>query len=867
MAWNGTYAQDGAKSILNNTGTSELDSAIKGLNTVMQSQLANQLMQEKAGESLKSGLQSLVDDFGKPMQELDIAETQRAEEKNSLDLMVQQQQEKERQARENLKNVLNNARNNAQEQMSNEMVSNVTGGQDLPTLTQDINEYIDRNSTSKNKSEFKDIINPITNKAESVDLSSKENSLSGIDKDIIKDFILHRDRALAAFKSGALTLGQYANIEAMAMQEGVTNAIKIEAEGKAVQDMINKGFRTPAMYRREAEILKDSNPFYFRNDSVNDISLALSKGQDISTGRFDGQKYLSQEQSDLQKAMYDYSKDNIGKTVNANVNDKNVTIDENGNVVYNGVSNNKTTNKTTVAQKQQEYRDKIPTAKKETPAKTTNIFEEIEQANKIDVNGKIKEGNEQEYRNAMSKQGIWGQKLGNLSHSRNGKTNKDIIPTVKKIDPTYSGYSDITYAPAEVGSEDSNALSKSVKNNSTITRVQELMNEISNFQSAEIVVGNDIKINPKVIKAISKFDDDKLDESSALLYSYKESLTQDLETLDPNSKEYKSIQASINNIDEIGQAITSIKGMRQEQLILDQFDLSKVNYNNVIKLMSPESQKRINEELASYKAIATNPNLTKEERDPFIKKVAGYETFINNATNILENALATNDPMHNFDYQKKLQDESVKAIQSIYLHQSSNAGITLPDGTILSPDGIKSDTPLLDMIKSSLYRYYDDKSAKLIFEQLTSEDNKGFRDLVREYDGKLGSKDGVTENRTLKYSNRDFVDDIQGYIQIAIKKINDGKTNAMGVVKTRQGETISAKAKSPTFIDDLIDTLTYFTVVDDKGNVRYIEKTGKSYNDFLVGLTKHKQKMREKENNQLNKEMNKVINREFFPVY
>ncbi len=875
MAWNGTYAQDGAKSILNNTGTSELDSAIKGLNTVMQSQLANQLMQERAGESLKSGLQSLVDDFGKPMQELDIAETQRAEEKNSLDLMVQEQQEKERQARENLKNVLDHAKNNAQDQMSNEMINNVTGGQDLPTLTQDINEYIHNYSIAQKDNVPKNIIDPVTNKAQPVDLSSKESSLSGIDKDIIKDFILHRDRALAAYKSGALTLGQYANIEAMAMKESVSNAIKIEAEGKAVQDMIKQGFRTPAMYRREAEILKDSNPFYFKDKSINEISLALSQGQDISTGRFDGQKYMSQEQSDLQRALSIYSSGNIGNTVNANINDKNVTDKENNDSNGNNddgnnkVSDNKTTaNKTTaVTAKRQEYNSKIPTQKNEKLEKVTNIFDESERQNKIDINGNPKTLEyKKEFQDALAKQGRWGSALSNLSFNRNGKSNKDIVPTVQKIDPTYSGYGSPSLVPSEVGNEDSNALSKSIKNNSTITSVQELMNEISNFKSAEMTVGGDLTINPKVIKAISKFDSDKLNEASSLLYSYKESLTNDLATLDPNSREYKSIQASIGNIDEIGQAITSIQGMKQEQVILDQYDLGKINSNTAIRLMTIDRE-RFEQELAANRAMATNKNLTDEQREPFVKNVAAYETFKKNGIHIFENALATNDPMHNFDYDKKLQNESVKALQSMFLHLSSSKGITMPDGTIISPDGIKSETILLDMIKSSLYRYYDDQSAKLIYEQLTSKDNKAFKKIVREYDGKLSSKDGVTKNRTLKYDNRDFVDDIQGYVQKIISKINDGKTDAMGVVKTRRGEAITAKVNDPTFRDDLEDTLTYFTKVDEKGTVRYIEQTDKSYQDFLVDLMKHKQNMREKDPNQLNAWLNKnVAGQDFFPV-
>ena len=874
MAWNGTYAQDGAKSILNNTGTSELDSAIKGLNTVMQSQLANQLMQERAGESLKSGLQSLVDDFGKPMQELDIAETQRAEEKNSLDLMVQEQQEKERQARENLKNVLDHAKNNAQEQMSNEMVNNVTGGQDLPTLTQDINEYIHNYSIAQKDNIHKNIIDPVTNKAQPVDLSSKESSLSGIDKDIIKDFILHRDRALAAYKSGALTLGQYANIEAMAMKEGVSNAIKIEAEGKAVQDMIKQGFRTPAMYRREAEILKDSNPFYFKDKSVNEISLALSQGQDISTGRFDGQKYISQEKSDLERALSIYSSGNIGNTVNANINDKNATDKENNgdngsNKGNNGDGNNKVTNNktTTVTAKWQEYNSKIPTANNEKPKEVTNIFDDYEQQNKIDINGNPKTHEyKKEYHNALAKQGQWGNTLGNLSFNRNGKSNKDIIPTVQKFNPIYAGYGYSSTVPSEVGSEDSNALSKSIKNNSTITSVQELMNEISNFKSSEMNVGGDFNINPKVIKAISKFDSDKLNEASSLLYSYKESLTNDLATLDSNSREYKSIQASIGNIDEIGQAITSIQGMKQEQVILDQYDLGKINSNTAIRLMTIDKE-RFEQELAANRAMATNKNLTDEQREPFVKNVAAYEAFKKNGIHIFENALATNDPMHNFDYDKKLQNESVKALQSMFLHLSSSKGITMPDGTIISPDGIKSETILLDMIKSSLYRYYDDQSAKLIYEQLTSKDNKAFKNIVREYDGKLSSKDGVTSNRTLKYNNRDFVDDIEGYIQKIISKINDGKTDAMGVVKTRRGEAINAKVNDPTFRDDLEDTLTYFTKVDEKGTVRYIEQTGKSYQDFLVDLMKHKQNMREMDPNQINEWLNKnVAGQDFFPV-
>ena len=315
MAWNGTYAQDGAKSILNNTGTSELDSAIKGLNTVMQSQLANQLMQERAGESLKSGLQSLVDDFGKPMQELDIAETQQAEREKSRQLEQEQINQSAQEANDTLMKSMDGfIKEDAKNKLGVELENAITGGQSVSNLRKAIDFSVD-NAELKGTTYQKPKLDENGNVVGSVPSKLVGNELDGFNKDLIREYVLYDDKFLAAQRF--MTPEQIAAITKLRQNGSLVNAIKTEREANITQEMLDRGQLTPEMYRREAEIIKEENPFYFKNQTIDAIQANLSLGQDLLSGRFDGKSYKSYEQQrlDMEKALYGQS--SLGNTVPA----------------------------------------------------------------------------------------------------------------------------------------------------------------------------------------------------------------------------------------------------------------------------------------------------------------------------------------------------------------------------------------------------------------------------------------------------------------------------------------------------------------------------------------------------------------------
>jgi hypothetical protein len=315
MAWNGTYAQDGAKSILNNTGTSELDSAIKGLNAVMQSQLANQLMQEKAGESLKSGLQSLVDDFGKPMQELEIAETQQAEREKSRQLEQEQINQSAQDANNTLMKSMDGfIKEDAKNKLGVELENAITGGQSVSNLRKAIDFSVD-NAELKGTTYQKPKRDANGNIVGYVPATLVGNELEGFNKDLIREYVLYDDKFLAAQRF--MTPEQIAAITKLRQNGSLVNAIKTEREANITQEMLDRGQLTPEMYRREAEIIKEENPFHFRNQTVDAIQANLSLGQDLLSGRFDGKSYKSYEQQrlDMEKALYGQS--SLGNTVPA----------------------------------------------------------------------------------------------------------------------------------------------------------------------------------------------------------------------------------------------------------------------------------------------------------------------------------------------------------------------------------------------------------------------------------------------------------------------------------------------------------------------------------------------------------------------
>ena len=812
MAWNGTYAQDGAKSILNNTGTSELDSAIKGTASTIQANTMNLATALEANNQANQGM-SKLSSFFNDMHEVDLAKQKVEEEKNSLDLMLQQQQEKE----ENLRSVLNNAKDNAQQQVANEMVNNATGGQDLPTLTQEIDKYIDNYHTAQSAQgtqSNKQIIDPVTNKSANVNLGSSDSSLKGISKDVIKDFILHRDKALAAYKSGALTLGQYANIESMAMKEGISDAVKLEAEGKTIKEMVDKGFRTPEMYRREAQILKESNPFYFRNDSINDISLALSQGQDLTTGRFDGQKYISQEQSDLNRAMYDYSSSNIGNTVNANANEKNTNTTTNS---------NSTTTKPTIPSKPSVSTTNTNIQKPESP------IQKIEDELPVDANGNFKtpDGQEEFYNTESSQYSAAADLNNNIHKQGKSAVSGNLDASTKSYTIGNTDFDTMSY-----GSDKSKSIAKTVSENGVVKESRKIFGEILKYKHAEVIDENG-NLNPRLLKAVNKLDSNDMQNTIDLLQLQEESFREDLANARPNSEEYNAINNAINNVSNTRENIKHLLNIKNTQSVKDKYapQTNNVDYAFKVANMSPEEINKYRNEMEAYIA---QPNLDPKKRDKAQSELYAFNNTVNNAAYIIENGVVGGNPIKNFDNDKVLNNPLAKINRSLFVSVTGQEitvnGKTFPvesSGSIIG-----------DSVDGALGEVLDEKSLAFLKAELAKD--KDYTKAVAEFEQNLGTQEGldrISRTRLFK-SYEQMTSRIQAIINNKISKIHDDKT---GTIKTRNNKT-SETLNDSNFRDILENRLTFVTEQDSNGVIRFRNINAKDYKDFLQQQYNHKNK-------------------------
>ena len=830
MAWNGTYAQDGAKSILNNTGTSELDSAIKGISSTIQDNATNLATALVASNQANQGM-SQLSSFFNDMHEVDLAKQKVEEEKNSLDLMVQQQQEKEQQ----LRSILNNAKDNAQQQVTNEMVNNATGGQDLPTLTQEIDKYIDNYHTAQSASgtqSTKQIIDPVTNKSSTVNLGSSDSSLKGISKDVIKDFILHRDKALAAYKSGALTLGQYANIESMAMKEGISDAVKLEAEGKTIKEMVDKGFRTPEMYRREAQILKESNPFYFRNDSINDISLALSQGQDLTTGRFDGQKYISQEKSDLNRAMDVYGNSNIGNTVNANANEKNT----------NTTNTNSTTTKPTIPSK-----PSVSATTNTNIQKPENPIQKIEDKQPVDANGNFKTvDGQKDYLNADSNQYSAAADLNNSIH----KQGKSVVSG--NLDASTKSYTigNTDFDTMSYGSDKSKSIAKTVSENGTIKESRKIFGEILKYKHAEVIDENG-NLNSRLLKSVNRMDSNDIQNAIDLLQLQEESFSEDLANARPNSEEYNTINNAINNVSNTRQNMEHLLNIKNSQSVKDKYDQStnNVNYAFEVANMSPEEINRYRNQMQSYIA---QPNLDPKERTKAEAELNAFNNAVNNGPFIIENAVVGGNPINNFDNDKVLNNPLAKINRSLFVsvtgqHITIN-GKTFPvesSGSIIG-----------DSIDGALGEVLDEKSLAFLKAELAKD--KDYTKAVAEFEQILGTQEGldrISRTRLFK-SYEQMTSRIQAIINNKIAKIHD---DGIGTIKTRNNKTAETLNDS-NFRDILEEKFTFVTEQDSNGAIKFRNIKANDYKDFLQQQYEHKNKGKQLEVNSLDQAIFNTVN-------